>query len=81
MWLYAHMLVAEDEPDLFEVYKWEVGQFLTCSCSYYVSSSKEKTEEAWDVHFMCVMWIRICRKTGSVLKSVVDCWGGKMSDT
>ena len=26
-------IVAEDEPDLFEVYKLEVGQFLTCSCS------------------------------------------------
>ena len=32
-WLYARMLVAEDEPDLFEVYKLDLGQFLTRSCS------------------------------------------------
>jgi len=32
-WLYARMLVAEDEPDLYEVYKLDLGKFLTCSCS------------------------------------------------
>jgi hypothetical protein len=30
---------------------------------------------------MCVMCIRICRETGTVLKSVVDLCRGKVSDT